>query len=87
MEPGETHEQALTREVREELDLAVRVGRRIASVDHAYTHFSITLHVYECVPNGGRPKRNYHTALRWVPRSQFDRYALPAANLKCLHLL
>ncbi len=32
----------------------------------------------------GTPTARYHTGLKWVPRSQFSRYALPAANHKLL---
>ncbi len=84
---GETHEEALRRELREELGIDARVGPRLATVDHAYTHFKITLSVYACESIGGRPRANFHTALKWVFRAHFDRYAFPAANLKFLDRL
>ncbi len=82
VEPGETHAEALARELREELGIEVRIGRHIATVDHAYSHFSITLHVYFCEHAGGEPSPKYHSELRWVRRSDFGRYAFPAADLK-----
>lgn len=87
VEPGETHEQALAREIREELGVAVAIGKRLASVRHAYSHFRITLHVFSCSRVRGRPKANYHAELRWVPRKRFDRYAFPAATVKMLDAL
>ncbi|UCG15668.1 MAG: A/G-specific adenine glycosylase [Phycisphaerales bacterium] len=84
IEDGETHEQALVREVREELGINVAVEEHIASIDHAYSHFSITLSLYRCRLVSGRVCRRYHTEVKWVPRSRFDRYAFPAANYKCL---
>ncbi|MCX8035826.1 MAG: A/G-specific adenine glycosylase [Candidatus Sumerlaeia bacterium] len=87
VERGETHEQALRREIREELGIEVAVGRHVASVRHAYSHFAITLHVYQCTLVGGRPAPRRHTALAWVAPSEFDRYAFPGADRKFLHLL
>jgi A/G-specific adenine glycosylase len=43
VEPGETPEQAVVREFREETGLAVRVAGRYGTLDHAYSHFTITL--------------------------------------------
>ncbi len=82
VERGETHEQALERELWEELGVKAEVGELVASVKHAYSHFSITLHAYRCRLVAGRPRPKYHTAIRWVARSQLDRYAMPAANRK-----
>ncbi len=87
VEPGETHTEALAREIAEELGMVVRVGKRLASVKHAYSHFRITLHVYACDPMRGRAQARYHTALRWVARPQLEQYAFPAATLKVLDRL
>ena len=87
VEDGETHEEALMRELQEELAIEIKVHSHLVSVDHAYSHFSITLHVYLCEHVGGKPQTIYHTVLKWIPRSQFKRYAMPAADLKFLHLL
>lgn len=88
--PGETHQDALVRECREELGVAVRPGGLIATVKHAYTHFRITLNAYRCsiAENRKIPVRSAaHTELRWVSPAEFDDYAFPKANHKFLHLL
>jgi A/G-specific adenine glycosylase len=82
VESGETHKQALRREIKEETDLDVTVGQLIAEVAHAYSHFRITLCVYACTPKSGDARPLYHTDLKWVPKSRFSRYAFPAATLK-----
>lgn len=87
VEPGETHEEALIREIREELSIEIRVLGHAASVEHAYSHLTVTLHLYLCEQTGGRPQALYHSALKWVPRQQFDRYSFPAANLKFFEVL
>jgi len=87
IEPGETHAQALAREVREETGLTIRVGRRIAVVNHAYSHFSVTLYVYDCQALSGRTTARFHTKLKWVPRARLGRYAFPGANRRFLDKL
>ena len=83
----ETHEQALKREIREELGVEIRVGGLAAVVNHAYSHFKVTLNVYRCTIVSGTPKPATHTALKWVPRAHFGRYAFPKANHKFLGVL
>jgi A/G-specific adenine glycosylase len=82
VEPGETHQEALRRELKEELAIDVAVGEHIVSVDHAYSHFSITLHLYACTHLSGDPHPHVHSEVKWVPRKDFDQYAFPAADLK-----
>lgn len=50
IEPGETPQQALHRELLEEMDLEVKVGEHIATIDHSYPDFDITLMFYRCIP-------------------------------------
>ncbi len=84
VKPGETHEQALRRECREELGVEVRPGGLIASVNHAYTHFRVTLHVYHCALVSGEPEARAHTELRWATLQEITALPLPKANLKFL---
>ncbi|MEA3365847.1 MAG: A/G-specific adenine glycosylase, partial [Candidatus Hydrogenedentes bacterium] len=84
---GETHKQALKREIREKLGVGIRVGGLAAVVNHAYSHFKVTLNVYRCTVESGTPQPKSHTALKWVPRAHFDRYAFPKANHKFLDVL
>lgn len=85
--PGEPHELALAREMEEEIGIEVKIGGLLASVTHAYSHFRVTLNVYRCEHIAGAPQSNAHTAVKWVPKAHFDRYAFPKANHKFLHLL
>lgn len=87
IEMGETHQQALKRECKEELSVTVTVGGQIACVTHAYTHFKVTLHVYACQIKKGTPKPRAHTELTWATPEEFDKYPFPKANHKFLHAL
>lgn len=87
LEQGETREAALVRELREELGIRVKVGPLLARVEHAYSHFSITMYVYACELARGRPRPLYHTHLRWVSLGRLDDYATPAATRRVLRVL
>lgn len=87
IEPGETAEEAARREVREEMGIEVEVGEPIASVDHAYSHFRITLHAFHSRYVSGDVEARSATAWRWVTTAEFDKYAFPAANRRIIDAL
>jgi A/G-specific adenine glycosylase len=79
---GESLKQALRREVKEELNINVKVGRHLTTVRHAYTHFTVELHAYRCHYVSGNPKCLGCTDYKWITLDQLDRYAFPGANKK-----
>ncbi len=87
VEKGETLRNALKREIEEELGIEIEVQKHLITVDHAYSHLKVTIDLYLCKHIGGKPKSLYHNEIKWVPPSQFDRYAFPAANHKFLPYL
>lgn len=83
----ETLEQTAAREVHEEVGVRIEVGEEIAVVNHAYSHFRITLHAFEAEWVSGRARAIHCDAVRWVWPSQLRRYAFPKANQAILDLL
>jgi A/G-specific adenine glycosylase len=79
-EPGESLESCLKREVAEELAIQIQVGPLLATVEHAYTHFRITLHAFHCQYLDGQPQAIGCSAWRWVKPHELKDYAFPAAN-------
>jgi A/G-specific adenine glycosylase len=77
---GESLEQCLAREIREELGIEIEVGELFASVKHAYSHFRITLHTFLCKPKAGRIKKIGIADFRWITRSELTQYAFPKAD-------
>ena len=86
-EDGESLEECLVREVREELGIEVQVGRVLTVVQHAYTHFRITLHAYECSYLSGEPRAIGCAAWKWVTPDELSEHAFPAANRAILAVL
>jgi len=79
-EPGESLVDCLVREVREELGIEIGVGLLLTSVEHAYTHFRITLYAYHGRVVSGEPHCLACTDWRWVLPAQLGEFAFPAAN-------
>lgn len=67
MEPGETPQEALKREIKEELDTEIEVGELIKTVDTDYPTFHITMHVFWATVVSGELKLLEHEAAKWLP--------------------
>lgn len=72
IEPGETPEEALVREIREELASGISVERFVATVEADYPAFHITLHNYLCSLMSGSLSLLEHEAARWVGPEELD---------------
>jgi A/G-specific adenine glycosylase len=83
----ETLQQGLRRRVREELGIGVRVGRALTSVDHAYTHFRITLHAFRCARRNGKPRAIGCDKVQWVKPDRLDDFPFSRADRKVIEAL
>ena len=73
MEPGETPEQALARELKEELAINVNVGDFICTVEYDYPAFHLTMHCFYCtLAEGSIPTLLEHEAARWLTRKELN---------------
>ncbi len=80
IEPGETVQECIRREIREELGIDISVGEHLIDIDHAYTHFKVTLQVYYCRHVAGEPQPLGCDAIRWVLPQELDQFPFPKAN-------
>ncbi len=87
VETGESPGEACRREIKEELGISVRVRDEFIVVEHGYTHFSVTIHAFNCDYLRGKPRPLSATRVRWIFPSQMTRFAWPAANRKIIAAL
>jgi len=79
LEAGESHAGGLRREMREELDVDVVVGREILAVSHAYADRTVELHFYAC-DVAGEPAPRLGQQMRWVTRDEMRALPFPPAD-------
>lgn len=87
VEPGETKEQALTRELREEMDVAISVGEVYMEVLHEYPDLTVRLTLFRCGITEGKPKLLEHCDLRWISRKQIPEFLFCPADEEILKKL
>ena len=86
-ESGETITDTCRRELYEELGIAVAVGSLVGKVNHAYTHFRITLWAFRCRILEGSPVSAQGLPTAWVFPDQLKEYPFPRANRRILDLM
>lgn len=87
MEPGETPEQALVREIREELDAEIAVDKFLCTIDWDYPQFHLTMHCYVCSLLSDALHLNEHEAARWLSASDLPSVNWLPADIQLLPLL
>lgn len=88
VEPPETDEIALQRELLERLGVTANITRRIAHRIHTYDGYSVDLNLYEAQLLPGQDPRALRVAdFKWVASEEFDKYPFPAADQATTDLL
>ena len=72
MEPGETPQQALVREIKEELDTEIEVGDLLETVEYDYPKFHLTMHCFWCTIKCGDLVLREHEAAKWLAKDELD---------------
>ena len=86
IEPGETPEDALRRELREELALEVRVGEEVARVEYDYPKFHLSMRLFLCIPEG-EPTLREHSAARWLSKNELEAVRWLPADIEAVDTL
>ena len=87
VEPGETKEQALVRECREELAVTVQVGKVFMEVVHEYPDLTVHLTLFYASILEGIPQRLEHNDIRWITVKKIDQYPFCPADEMILERL
>ncbi len=86
IEPGETPEDALRRELREELALEVRVGEEVARVEYDYPKLHLSMRLFLCTPEG-EPTLREHSAARWLSKDELEAVRWLPADIEAVDTL
>lgn len=87
MEPGETPQQALVREIQEELDTEIEVGELVETVEYDYPGFHLTMHCFLCTIRSGALVLKEHEAARWLTREELNDVDWLPADVKAVEKL
>ncbi len=87
VEVGESREEALVREIREELSVDIEVSEFFMTVEHTYPDFHLTMHVFKCVLDQGEITLNEHVALKWLSVDELEQLHWAAADIPVVEFL
>jgi 8-oxo-dGTP diphosphatase len=87
MEAGETEEQTIIREIREELDMQIEVKSKLLTVEHPYPDFHLTMHTYLCKTEQSVPKLTEHLAFRWLKMDELEEMDWAGADVPIVEAL
>lgn len=86
IDPDEAHDSALRRELREELDVDIRVEALLHQTTHAYPERTVALFFYRCALLGA-PRPLLGQEMRWVPRQELPSLGFPPADAELIDRL
>ena len=75
IEPGETPQAALIREIREELDTEIAVGEKLVQVEYDYPDFHLSMGCYLCAVRSGLLTLKEHESAKWLSMDELDTVA------------
>lgn len=87
MEAGETPEEALKREIREELSTEISVDEFLCTIEYDYPQFHLTMHCYLCSLLTEALHLNEHEAARWLTKEELDSVKWLPADLLVIDAL
>ncbi|WGV25087.1 8-oxo-dGTP diphosphatase MutT [Halotia branconii] len=87
IEPGETVEECIQREIYEELGIGIEVKDHLITIDHTYTHLRVTLTVHHCRLLSGIPQPLECDEIRWVSLDDLEKFTFPQANSQIIAAL
>ena len=81
VEEGEQLEEALVREIREELSVDIEISNFFMTVEHTYPDFHLVMHVYNCQLTEGEVILNEHVDMKWLKVDELDQLDWAEADI------
>jgi A/G-specific adenine glycosylase len=85
IESNETPIGALRRQIKEECNMDINIGKKVGYVKHAYSHFKLTLTLYQCQTQGS--VKSVEKEYRWIKPIEVNNFPFPKSNHKLFNLL
>ena len=82
LKEGEKYQDCLNRELREELNINIKINKKIGIIKHKYSHFSINMIGYHCNLISGTPKPLASDFIKWIRIDEIGKYPFPKSTLK-----
>ena len=86
-ERGETPQQALVREIKEELKSEIRVGEKLCTIEYDYPKFHLTMHCFWCDLLDGEPVLLEHEAARWLTTDELNSVVWRPADVQVVEAI
>lgn len=87
IEKDEIAEQALIREIREELDVLIEITSKLTTIEYDYPEFHLTMHCFLCVIKSGTLMLKEHKAAKWLCKGELDQVDWLPADEKVIEKL
>ena len=84
---GESEKKCLIREIKEELDINIKIKKKLGKVNHQYSHFKISITLYECDYEFGKAKALASEEIQWITKNQKNEFAFPSATHKLFKII
>lgn len=87
IESGESQEEALIREIKEELELDINISDFLTTIDYDYPNFHLTMHCFICQISGGELNLNVHNDAKWITFDELDNQKWVPADILVIDAL
>lgn len=87
IEPGETREQAIVREIKEEMNIEIEVEKYLAEKVFKYPEKTINLIALKCIIKNGTISLNEHEDAKWISISEISKYNFAPADIFILDMI
>ena len=87
IEKGETREEALKREIKEELELDINILEFLNTIEYDYPNFHLTMHSFICEITGGELVLNAHNDVKWIKFNELENQEWIQADILVVNAL